>query len=397
VSEAVGARYTAVAIVLHWAIAAAIVANLALGWWMHHAIDDAALQVRAIAGYQLHKSLGLTILALTLLRLGWRLAHRPPLLPEGMSAWERLAARTVHWAFYALMIVVPLSGWTYASAQWRGDAPLSVPTRWFGLFEVPHLFDARAVGLAERKAIAARNLAAHFWLAWITGGLLVLHVAAALKHSWLDRDTVLASMLPAGRASRVAGSAVLALAILAFALAAAVAPSRARGAITAAPGSWAIDPASEIAFAGTYEGVLFRGRFTGWQADLRFNPLAAGAVTVAATVETATATDGVPMHDEMLRLPEWFDITRYPQARFVATRIGPKPGGGHTVEGALTIKDRVIAVPPLDLSISGEALVISGRFSIDRADANLGLESDPNGDYVSRRIDVEVNVRATPP
>src|SRR5689334_6801255 len=98
-----GGRYTAVAVVLHWAIAAAIVANLALGWWMHHAIDDAGTVARAIAAYQLHKSLGLAVLALTLLRVGWRLAHRPPPLPEAMPAWERIGARSLHWAFYALL------------------------------------------------------------------------------------------------------------------------------------------------------------------------------------------------------------------------------------------------------------------------------------------------------
>ncbi len=131
--------------------------------------------------------------------------------------------------------------------------------------------------------------------------------------------------------------------------------------------------------------------------DLRFNPLGAAIITAAATVDTGSATDGVPLHDEMLRLPEWFDVERYPQARFVATRIAAKPGGGHTVEGALSIKDRIVAVPPLDLAVDGEALRITGRFTIDRAEANLGMESDPEGEYVSRRIAVEVDIRATRP
>ncbi len=384
------ARYTAVAAVLHWAIAAAIVGNLGLGWWMHHAIEDAETVARAIAAYQLHKSLGLTVLALTLLRLGWRLAYRPPPLPQATPAWQVRAARTVHWGFYALMVLVPLSGWTYVSAQWRGDAPLHVPTLWFGLFEGPHLFDPATLPAAERKAIAARNAAAHVWLAWSMAGLLVLHVAAALKHELLDRDGVLASMRP------VAGAAIAGLVILAVVAALFVAPGRAsrEAVIGSARGGWAIDPASEIAFSGVHAGQPFRGRFTRWQADLRINPLAAPIVTVAATVDMTSAADGVPLHEEMLLQDEWFDVARYPQARFVATRVAPKAGGGHTVEGALALKDRVIAVPPLDLVIGEDGLHLHGRFSIDRAEANLGMQSDPAGEYVSRRITVEVDVRA---
>ena len=391
-----GSRYTAVAIVLHWTIAAAILANLALGWWMHRAIEVAESQARAIVAFQLHKSLGLTVLVLSLLRLAWRLTHRAPPLPVAMPAWQRWAARGVQGALYVLMILLPLSGWTYVSAQWRGQAPLNVPTLWFGLFEVPHLFDAAAVELAERKAIAARNFAAHFWMAWGAAALLAVHAAAALRHQLLHRDEVFASMVPRPRAGLALGAVLLALAGL-------VAMSVTRSGvdrtprIAGAPGGWVIDPASEIAFSGVHAGKPFRGRFTRWEADRRFNPLAPSVVSVSAAIETASATDGDTLHDETLPLPEWFDVARYPLARFVATRIGPKAGGGHTVEGALTIKDRVIPVPPLDLALADDKLAITGKFRIDRADANLGMESDPEGEYVSRRIEVEVNVRATPP
>jgi cytochrome b561 len=108
-------RYTAVAIVLHWAIAAAILANLLIGWWMKSAIGETPTQARAIAAFQLHKSIGLTVLLLTALRLVWRFTHKPPPLPAGMARWERFATRGTHWAFYILMVLVPLSGWTYAS------------------------------------------------------------------------------------------------------------------------------------------------------------------------------------------------------------------------------------------------------------------------------------------
>jgi cytochrome b561 len=369
------------------------VLNLALGWWMHEAIEDRDWAARAIAAFQLHKSVGLTVLALSLLRLAWRLAHRPPPLPEAMRAWERLAARGAHWAFYALMVAVPLSGWLYASTQWREDGPLAVPTLWFGLFEVPHLFGLDELPARLREDASDVLEDAHEWLAWAMAGLLALHVGAALKHRFVERDTVMASMRPR------LGLLVAALTLAAIA-AMLLVPARGGGAaadIRGAPGGWIVDPASEIAFSGTHAGVPFRGRFTRWQADLRLEPLAARIVTIGATVDTASATDGVPLHDGTLPEREWFDVERYPRARFIATRISPKAGGGHTVEGALSIKDRVVAVPPLDLAVDGEALRITGRFVVDRADADLGMESDPQGDYVSRRIAVEVDVRATRP
>ncbi|MGH6949533.1 MAG: cytochrome b, partial [Vitreimonas sp.] len=135
-------RYTAVAVVLHWAIASAIGLMIPLGFWMHDQSEHGASGDGLFRAYQLHKSIGLTVLALSLVRLGWRLMHPPPPLPQHMPAWERFAAKATHWGFYVLMIALPLSGWTYVSAGWsiHDDEPLLITTRWFGLFVVPHLF-----------------------------------------------------------------------------------------------------------------------------------------------------------------------------------------------------------------------------------------------------------------
>jgi cytochrome b561/polyisoprenoid-binding protein YceI len=390
---AAGERYTAVAVVLHWAIAAAILLNLFVGAWMHEALEDAATRGAAIAAYQLHKSVGLTVLALSLLRLAWRLAHRPPPLPATMRRWERTVARGVHWAFYALMVAVPLSGWLYVSTQWREDAPLNVPTLWFGLFEVPHLFGLDTLAAEARQAMAQPLEEAHEVLAWSMAVLLVLHVLAALKHRFVDRDTVFASMRP------LAGTLVAVLVVAAIVAAGATSQKPAAGAVAESirgvPGGWVIEPGSEIAFAGEHAGTPFRGRFTRWEADIRLDPQ--GTPGVAVTVETASATDGVALHDQTLREAEWFDAGRHPQARYSATRVAPRAGGGYALEGTLTIKDRTLAVPPLAAVLDADGLRITGSFALDRAEANLGMESDPSGEYVSRRILVEVDVTATPP
>ncbi len=385
-------RYGAVATVLHWTIAAAILTNLGLGWWMHRAIDVAATQARAIDAFQVHKSLGLTVLALSVLRLLWRLVHRAPPLPAAMPGWQRASARLVQWALYALMVIVPLSGWTYVSAQWRGDAPLAVPTLWFGLLDVPHLFDAAALGADERAAIAARNFTAHKWLAWGMAALLFAHAAAALKHRFVNRDGVFESMVPRRGHTLALGAVLVGLAVLsALSVVRPGASDEAR--IEGVPGGWVIDPASEIAFTGENAGTPFRGRFTRWQADIRLEP----KMVITAIVQTGSARAGDAMYERTLAEGEWFDVDDHPTARYVAERVVPQPDGGALVEGTLTIKGRPLPVPALRLTPGENEIRIEGRFEVDRAAADLGMASDPAGEFISRRIQVEVKVRATPP
>ena len=195
-------RYSAVAIVLHWAIAAAVLFMLPLGFIMHERAEHGDASQAVFAAYQLHKSIGLTVLALTLVRLAWRLTHRPPPLAEGMPAWERVAARATHWGFYVLTLALPLSGWLYVSAGWsvHADQPLAVPTRWFGLFEAPHLFGLPYASNDVREEAAHAALTAHAYLAFAAIGLAALHVAAALKHHFFNRDATLTHMIPGLRA-----------------------------------------------------------------------------------------------------------------------------------------------------------------------------------------------------
>ncbi|MEM1142643.1 MAG: cytochrome b, partial [Pseudomonadota bacterium] len=190
------ARYTAAAIVLHWAIALAIISNLAIAQWMEAALGDAARQASAVAAYQIHKSIGLTVLALSVLRLGLRWIFPPPGMPAGMSLWQRGAAHATHVLLYVLMIGIPLSGWLLVSTQWRDGAPLVVPTLWFGIVEVPHLFGLEAAADSRRDAVYGDAVSAHMLLARMAFVLVLLHVAAAIKHQWIDRDGLLARMAP---------------------------------------------------------------------------------------------------------------------------------------------------------------------------------------------------------
>lgn len=188
-------RYSRVAMTLHWLSAAAILTLLASGLWMTDAIKVPAMQATAFTVYQWHKSLGLTVLVLSLARLAWRLFSPPPPLPSGMGRMSRLAAHGAHAAFYILMIGLPLIGWAMVSASIYG-----LPTIVYGLFEWPHI--SVLANLEDKAPVEAALRTAHQIGGYVMIALLILHVGAALKHHFVDRDHVLAAMLPFVRASR---------------------------------------------------------------------------------------------------------------------------------------------------------------------------------------------------
>ena len=171
-------RWGAISMLLHWVIAGLIVFMFGLGKVM----VDLGLTPQAFAYYKLHKSLGVVVLALVVLRLAWRLAGSAPPLPEDMPRWERWAAHLGHLALYGLILAIPLSGWVVASAS-----PL--PSSIFGLVDLPRLI-APDEALAERVA-EVHELLGHVLLVVVLG-----HVAAALKHHFIDKNTVLVRMLP---------------------------------------------------------------------------------------------------------------------------------------------------------------------------------------------------------
>jgi cytochrome b561 len=180
-------RYTTVAIALHWLIAAAIVLQI-LGGWRMEDLEGA----EKFEAFQVHKSAGITILLLSLVRLGWRLANPPPPLPDGMKPWEIMAAKLTHVGFYALMIGIPIGGWIIISTS-----PYSVTTMVWGLFEWPKL----PLGdLPFKKALNEIAKSGHSAAAWATIGLLGLHVGAVLKHAFVNKDDVPGRMLPFLRA-----------------------------------------------------------------------------------------------------------------------------------------------------------------------------------------------------
>lgn len=179
-----GDSWGAPAKLFHWIMAALILAQIALGL----AAAGWHLSPAKLTLFFWHKSTGMLILLLALLRLAWRLANRVPALPAGMPAWERAAARAGHALLYAAIIALPITGWIVNSAA-------NVPLKLFYLVPLPAI-------VAPDKATEDLAKLAHFWLFALLGALLVVHAGAALRHHFVKRNDVLARMLPARRSGR---------------------------------------------------------------------------------------------------------------------------------------------------------------------------------------------------
>ena len=180
------ARYTRTAVVLHWAIAVLIVANVTITWvvdslpeeWVRPAIDT-------------HKSIGITVLGLVLLRLLWRATHQPPPLPAGYARWVRGAAHAAHWSLYAVMIALPVSGWMHDSA-WKDAA--THPMRLFDLVSWPRIAWITQIEPARKEELHTLFGEIHTWFGYVLYGLFALHVGAALKNQFLDKQPELQRM-----------------------------------------------------------------------------------------------------------------------------------------------------------------------------------------------------------
>jgi len=179
-------RYTRVAVVLHWLVALLMTVNVVLALSADHVPDDS---VRFVI--DAHKSIGISVLGLALLRFLWRFTHRPPEAPAIRPRLERIAARLVHGGLYLLIFLLPVSGWLHDSA-WK-DASTH-PMHWFGLFEWPRIGAITTLPPATRDVLHTKFGELHAALSYLLYALLALHVAGALKHQWIDGEPILQRM-----------------------------------------------------------------------------------------------------------------------------------------------------------------------------------------------------------
>lgn len=392
-------RYASVAIVLHWVIAAGILFLIWLGWNMH---GNEAL-------YQLHKSIGISILFLTVARLVWRLMNPPPPLPAGMNRLEKTASHLVHIGFYALMLGMPLTGWMYVSTSYDFD----VPTVLFGLISWP---DIAGLGFLTNATANGVIEQIHSKLAWLALALLALHVAGALKHEFGDEQGVLKRILPGvpwlkGRVTApeaVRGATIAFGTALSLFAAIAILPMLKSG-VSASGGSeletgsdiaanWTVDhDQSGIAFRGVHDGNDYTGTFTNWSAQIRFDQADPAAAQIRVSVDTTSAQASKKLYTDSLKAAEWLNSTDFPTAEVRITDVKSTGENSYTSTAQLTLKGIRVAVPfVFTLTPQGDAIYMTGQAQLARGPLDLGQVSDPGADWVSEAVTVTATVLASP-
>ena len=367
------ARWGFVAKLFHWTMAVGLLGLCAFGFWM----SDLPRGPAMFKAYALHKSFGITLLALALARLAWRAVDRRP-LDLAAPGWQKLAALGTHLAFYALMLAVPLAGWAYNSAA-------NFPLQWFGQVNLPALVPASPA--LKEFFHEAHELGA---IALLT--LVALHVAAAWKHHLLDKDNTLRRMLPGG-------GAVLLVAAGALGLAAVVAPTPATATTPTAP-EWRLDAArSKLSFSGTQQGEAFTGRFNRFTPRINFAPNALAASQWTVNIDAKSNDSANAERDETMRTADWFDVAHYPTAMYTArTFRAGSTAGFYVAEGELVIKGRKAQVPLTFRwapAADGKSATLSGQVVVDRHAFALGTGDWADDAWVGRNVTVGVQLALT--
>ena len=371
-------RYSLVAIGLHWLLALALAFQLSMGLGLE------SLGVRGFAAFQLHKSVGIAVLLLSLLRLLWRWIYRPPPAPEkGATAW---LAKAVHAGLYLFMIGAPLTGWLLVST----DA-VKVPTLLFGVLPWPHLPAPQGLNDFAHGS--------HALLSWLGIALILLHVAGALRHQWLIRDNLMARMAP-GRglwlvlALLVPIGWLLGMAVIrsvppapAQAEAPAAVPSPAAApaneavpvavapsvSAPTAPPVWTIKPGGTLAFTVGNGATRINGRFGSWRGDIAFDPDRPESAKIAMTIDLASASVGDATQDAMLKGPDFLDVASHPRATFRATSVRQTGANRFTAQGTLNLKGKSLP-QRLTFTLSGTSFSrhVDGQATIDRTAFGIG-------------------------
>jgi cytochrome b561/polyisoprenoid-binding protein YceI len=405
-------RYSAVAILLHWLLAAALAFQLALGFAMP---KDAT----GFAAYQLHKSVGIVILLLTLVRLAWRLVKRPP--PPVEQGLAGLGAKAVHAGFYAVLIFGPLTGWALVST-----APVEVPTVLFGILPWPDLPVPQDIHPSSEEA--------HELLSWFAIGLVALHVTGALRHHLILKHRLLERMAPAGSAAAAGllSALVLVTGVVTFALAWTDTPSEAdraspplpkrtleaahkedaiatleqeeaeslEGTVEPAepppadpPPTWTIQPGGRLSFSvGSGSDTLY-GNFAEWGGSIRFDPEHPEGAEIRIDVDLTSASVGDTTMDSLLKGAEFLATGANRTASWRVISVRPAGPDRYTAQGLLTLKG-VSRPQELSFTLSGDGprRQVGGSAIIDRTAFAIG--SGPSAESLSQAVSLEFSFEA---
>jgi len=409
-------RYSYTAITLHWLLALLLAFQISLGWAL-----EGHNSPELFARYQLHKSVGITILLLSLVRLAVRLFTPRPAASDG-PAWTRALAGTVHWLFYLVMILGPVTGWLIVST-----ARVQVPTLLYGIVPWPHL----PVGRSWHEP--AETI--HGAMAWLAIGLFLLHIAGALRHQWLLGKPEIQRMIPFARGKAV-GAAIGALALIFAAMAVgklvhadkprtttekADTPVAAPVAAPTAAGEekkteetgepetkpedeaqpladWTVGSGGKLGFTARWNGEAINGSFGRWDADIRFRPDDLAASRIKVGVDLASADTGDAQRDDSLKGSDFFDSGAHPKAVFTARDIRHLGGDRYEARGTLDLRGvKKPATIAFTLRIDGDKARVTGNARIDRTAFGVGQGEWAATDAIAASVNIDFSFGATRP
>lgn len=376
--DAVG--YDRVAKTLHWLCAVLVAILICLGLFMTTIRMPIGVKFEL---YQLHKSIGLALLAIMTARVLWRLTHRPPPLSSAMTTLERMAAHGVHLSLYALLIVMPITGWLMVSA-----ADFAVPTKFFGWLAVPHLEALARLPQGERKPFEDLFKMLHTWIGYSLVALVLLHVAAALRHHLLLKDATLRRMLPGG--TRRGTAAMLVVCVGLSGVGAGKAPAQ------DAP-SWTVDTAkSTITFSATAGGEAVTGRFGSFSLAIAFDPDKPEAAKVVVRIQLASVATASKDVDRMLADDAWFG--KASEAVYRTAKAERTGDGGFRLLGELTLKGRTLPVTvPFKLTVEGTLARGDSELSLDRTAFGIGPTHPVAGLVIDNDVKMKLVIFAERP
>jgi cytochrome b561 len=383
-------HYHPVAKYLHWAIAAMIVLQFVLA----NFAENAATPLQELALLANHKSVGITIFLCAIARLAWRLQQGTP-RPLPMPEWQLIASRISHWSMYALIFLLPITGWLTSSAS-------AYSVSWFNLIPLPDL-------IAPDPELKEKLEEIHELHATLLAVIAIIHIAAALQHA-IRKDGALARITSTGPivvflAIIVAGSVTLTRVgdgtegdreenvVRSSTLSTTIDAGTGGGDLDA----WNIDyDKSFIRFTATQAGAGINGEWQEWRGNLHFDEARLDASLFDVNVIVASVETLDDVRDAVLQDAEWFDGENYPEVRFHAGRFERNATGGFEALGTLTVKGRDVPVA-LEFTVSANAgsVVLDGTAELDRLALDLGLGEWSDTRWIGQFVTVSVHVEAS--
>jgi cytochrome b561/polyisoprenoid-binding protein YceI len=430
-------RYSRTAMALHWLLAAALAFQMGLGEAFEHTPKGKALFDVA----QFHKSIGITILILSLIRLAVRFTKPRP-VPLGDKGWAERLASITHWGLYAFMILAPLTGWIMISAS-----KSSIPTYLFSTIPWPNFPFISGMEEASKHGLHEVSEAAHGVIAKLGMLLFLLHVAGALRHQFLLKEPLIERMVPVrrslspligsalivalaaaaigllilGKVPGIAPSANAALAtggkVAAAAVPVAIAPPEPT-AVEAAPEDaakvepatkgdapdaipagtapvWNVSSGGRLNWASSWSGASIDGSFGRWTSDIRFNPESLDKSKISVTVDLASVNSGDGERDSTIKGDDFFAIATHPKAVWTSSRIRSLGGNRYTMDGTLSLRGVTKSMPlTFTLDLKGKDAKTSGGGALNRTSFGVGQGDYAKTDEIPDPVRISFNFRA---